>query len=181
MIGSLRLLFMTFNATFNNISIISWRSVLMLEESRVSGENHRPAASHWLSYIILHPQSFTPFPSKICSGTTIWYLIESAGYIVLRNNKCLLFYCKNIKHPRGPRCRDRMVVGFTTTYAISAIHHWSYEFESRSWPVVLDATLCDKVCQWLAAGRWFSPDTLLSSSIKTDRHDIIEILLNVYQ
>jgi len=25
---------------------------------------------------------------------------------------------------RGPRGRDRMVVGFTTTYAISAYHHW---------------------------------------------------------
>ena len=27
---------------------------------------------------------------------------------------------------------DRMVVGFTTTYAISAYHHWCFEFESRS-------------------------------------------------
>ena len=25
--------------------------------------------------------------------------------------------------PRGRRCRDRMVVGFTTTYAISAYRH----------------------------------------------------------
>jgi hypothetical protein len=33
---------------------------------------------------------------------------------------------------RGRRGRDRMVVGFTTTYAISAYHHWSCEFESRS-------------------------------------------------
>jgi len=28
--------------------------------------------------------------------------------------------------------RDRMVVGFTTTYAINAYPHWSCEFESRS-------------------------------------------------
>jgi len=28
--------------------------------------------------------------------------------------------------------RDRMVVGFTTTYTISAYHHWSCEFESQS-------------------------------------------------
>ena len=27
----------------------------------------------------------------------------------------------------------------------------------RSWRGVLDSTLCDKVCQWLATGRWFSP------------------------
>jgi ABC-type uncharacterized transport system permease subunit len=35
--------FMVFNATFNNISVISWRSALLVEET---GENHRPAASH---------------------------------------------------------------------------------------------------------------------------------------
>jgi hypothetical protein len=29
---------------------------------------------------------------------------------------------------------------------------------------VLDTTLCGKVCQWLAAGRWFSPGTSVSST-----------------
>ena len=37
-------------------------------------------------------------------------------------------------------------------------------------------TLCDKVCQWLVAGWWFSP---VSSTNKTDHHDITEILLKV--
>jgi hypothetical protein len=37
---------MVSNATFNNISVISWRSVLLVEETRVLGENHRPAANH---------------------------------------------------------------------------------------------------------------------------------------
>ena len=32
----------------------------------------------------------------------------------------------------GRRGRDRMVVGFTITYAISAYHHWCCELESRS-------------------------------------------------
>ena len=35
---------MVFNATFNNISVISWRSVLLVEETGVDGENHRPVA-----------------------------------------------------------------------------------------------------------------------------------------
>jgi hypothetical protein len=35
------------NTTFNNISAISWRSVLLVEETGVPGENHRPVASHW--------------------------------------------------------------------------------------------------------------------------------------
>ena len=33
------------NATFNNISVILWQSVLLMEETGVPGENHRPAAS----------------------------------------------------------------------------------------------------------------------------------------
>jgi hypothetical protein len=39
--------------TFNNISVISWQSVLLVEES---GENHRPVASHWqtLSHNVVH-------------------------------------------------------------------------------------------------------------------------------
>ena len=43
---------MVLNATFNNISIISWRSVLLMEETGVPEEIHRPTTSHWqtLSY-----------------------------------------------------------------------------------------------------------------------------------
>ena len=37
---------MVFNATFNNISVILWLAVLLVEEIEVSGENHRPAACH---------------------------------------------------------------------------------------------------------------------------------------
>ena len=36
--------FMVFNATFNNISVILWRSVLLFKDTK---ENHRPVASHW--------------------------------------------------------------------------------------------------------------------------------------
>ena len=45
-------------------------------------------------------------------------------------------------------------------------------FKPRSWQGVLDATLCDKVCQW------FSPGTPVSSTNKIDRHDMAEILLD---
>jgi len=37
----------------------------------------------------------------------------------------------------------------------------------------------DKVYQLLAQGRWFSPGTPTSSTTKTGRHDIAEILLKV--
>jgi hypothetical protein len=49
--------------------------------------------------------------------------------------------------------------------------------ESPSWRGVLDTTLCDEVCQRLATGQWFSPGTPVSSTNKTDRHDITEIFV----
>jgi hypothetical protein len=52
--------FMVFNATFNNISVISWRSVLLVEETGVPRKNHRPAASHWqtLSHMLYPLKSY---------------------------------------------------------------------------------------------------------------------------
>ena len=47
---------MVFNATFSNISVISWWSPLLVEEIVVSEENNQPAASHWqtLSHNVVH-------------------------------------------------------------------------------------------------------------------------------
>ena len=71
-----------------------------------------------------------------------------------------------------------MVVEFTSacTCAISAYHHQSCKFESRSWRGVLDTNLCDKVVSDLWQVVKFSP---VSSTIKTDHYDIAEILLKV--
>ena len=44
---------------------------------------------------------------------------------------------------------------------------------------VLDTTLCDKVCQWLVEGQMFSAGSPISTTNKTDRNDITEILLKV--
>ena len=43
-------------------------------------------------------------------------------------------------------------LGFITTYAINTYH----SNVASSNPLRLDTTVCDKVCQWLATGRWFS-------------------------
>jgi len=42
-----------------------------------------------------------------------------------------------LKDDGGHHGRDRIVVGFTTTYAVSVHHHLSCEIKSRS------CTLCD--------------------------------------
>jgi len=54
---------MVFNATFNNMLVISWRSVLLVEETGVPAENQQPVTSHWqtLSNIIV---SSTPLHER---------------------------------------------------------------------------------------------------------------------
>jgi hypothetical protein len=45
-----------FNTTFNNISVTSWRLVLLVEETGGLKENHRPVANQWLpiSHNVVH-------------------------------------------------------------------------------------------------------------------------------
>jgi len=47
-------MFMMFSATFNNISVISWWSVSLVEETVVPGENHRSVARHSQTYYIMY-------------------------------------------------------------------------------------------------------------------------------
>ena len=58
---------MVFNVTFNNFSVISWRSFLLVGEAGVPGETHRPVASQWqtLSYNVVsstprHKRDYIP-------------------------------------------------------------------------------------------------------------------------
>ena len=82
--------------------------------------------------------------------------------------------CSHPEYNWGRRDRVRMVVGFTTTYAISTYQHWCSEFESRTGRWVQHY-----VIKWLVTGQWFSSRTPISSINETDRHDITEILLEV--
>jgi hypothetical protein len=65
-----------------------------------------------------------------------------------------MFKCFIHIHGRGRRGRDGMVEGSTT--------------------------ICDQVCQPHETDRWFSPDPPAPSTNITDRHDITEILLNIF-
>jgi hypothetical protein len=64
--------------------------------------------------------------------------------------------------------RDRMVFGFTTTYTIGAISTKDVSSNPAHDKMYSIKTICDKVCQWSATGRWLSPGTPISSTNKTD-------------
>ena len=54
------------NATFNNISVILWRLVLLMEKTRVPGENHGPVANHWQIKVITKlPNSEQSYKGKV--------------------------------------------------------------------------------------------------------------------
>jgi hypothetical protein len=68
---------MLFYATFNNISVKSWLSVIFVEETKVSRENHRPAAYLliWLGLLRLTPLSttFQLYTQMYCDGQLYWW------------------------------------------------------------------------------------------------------------
>ena len=65
--------FMVFNASFNNISAISWRSVLLMEETGWRGENNRPVGSFWqiLSHNVVY-LALIEFRTRNISGDRYW-------------------------------------------------------------------------------------------------------------
>jgi hypothetical protein len=105
----------------------------------------------FLSSISIHP-----IVIQIIRLVSIY--LESILYMFWWNSMC--------PPPSGCRGRDLMVVGLTATFAISAYHHQYCEFKPRSWWSVLETTICDKVCQWLTTGQWFSPALQFPPPIK---------------
>jgi hypothetical protein len=81
---------MVFNATINNILVISWRSVLLVEETGVPGENHSPAASHWqtLSHNVV---SSTPFLSGIQTHNVKGDRVDRVSEWLLLNTNSAIF------------------------------------------------------------------------------------------
>jgi hypothetical protein len=74
---------MVFYATFNNISVILWRSVLLVEESGVSKENDWPLASHWQT--LLH---------NVVSSTLPWAGFKLTTLVVMGTD-CMGSYNSN--------------------------------------------------------------------------------------
>ena len=77
---------------FSNILVVSWRSVLLVEETGVPGENHRPAASHWQTYCICSYES----RKQLSTTVIVWIKLSCwrKGY----PNKARLLQCWIHRH-----------------------------------------------------------------------------------
>ena len=85
----------------------------------------------------------------------------------------MIYFLINFDSNRGHRGRDRMVVEFITTYAISANHHCCCEFDSESGRGVQHYEI--RFVNDLRQVGGFLLVLRFSPPIKTDRHDITEI------
>ena len=96
---------------------------------------------------------------------------------------CRKFNCKERYYfnmwKGGRRGRDCMVVGFTTIYAISTYHHYRCEFESISGQVYSIQHCVIKFVSDLRQVGGFLLVPRFPPPMKTDCHDIPEILLKV--
>ena len=94
--------------------------------------------------------------------------------ILCLTKQCVETYCDFFIS--GPVVVMIWTYNYLCSQCLSSLTLWVWILLRRS---VLNTTLCDKVCQWLVTDQWFSQCALVSSTKKTDRHYITEILLKV--
>ena len=134
---------------------------------------------------------FTKFEEKIVfpsSFNAVFASVYLNVLLMVHNKKCYLILTRGLKGAHIPNglCWVRTVVcrpifsinshfycSPTVMYVCGGGHR---EFASQC---VLDTSVCDKDCQWLVVSQWFFLGILVSSTSKTDHHDITDILLNV--
>ena len=95
--------FMVFNAIFNNISVISWRSVLLVEETGAPRENHRTVTSHWKtkSHNVVHlPWSRFELTTSMVIGTDCIGSCKSNYHTIMATTVQFAmknYYCLEVK------------------------------------------------------------------------------------
>ena len=113
--------FLSYNLVLNSgikITLYATKTIniltLVLSEKQILNEtkNHNPPTPAPFKFMV------DPLPLWIQTQWSYQHLIEKYSVIFVQM--------------RGRRGRDRMVVGVTTTYAVSAYHRWCCVFESRS-------------------------------------------------
>jgi hypothetical protein len=119
---------------FNNISVISWLSVLLADETGVPGENLRPAGNHWqtLSHVLL---KLTFYDKTDCKEKNIMIWC-SLVYIMTSWVLTLVSF----DYPNPSNVKGVHVYGIEWCIPIYSIYSkWTWEFPWPTWtPLTLD-------------------------------------------
>jgi len=106
----------------------------------------------------------------VCSSE-MWKEKKSKSFIMVYTK---LVNAQNEQRPSWPWSYGSWIYNNLLNQCLSPLMLWV-----RISIVTRCTILCANVCPWLATGQWCSPGTSVSSTNKTDRHDITEILLKV--
>jgi hypothetical protein len=122
---------MVFSATFNNISVISWQSVLLMEETGVPGWNHRPVASYWQT--LSH--------NVVIDYTSPWTWFEITTLVVI-----------------GTDCTGGCKSNFHTITSMMAPQiDMKYVYKYKLEVMIIMFTYCTKIYMTSKRNMWFSP------------------------
>jgi len=141
--------FIVFNITFNNISVISWQSVLLVEET---GENHRPATSHLqtLSHIVI-----------VVIGTDCIGSCKSNYHMIMTTTALDYMWIRHrivVRHKRSQWCKS-MLVWSTVYYDLVPWYSQVKTFKFGIWCCIKSKhcwLIQDNVSQveWHVSGFW---------------------------
>ena len=133
----LLLLLMVHNFTFNTISVISWRAVLLVEETRVFGENHRPTCR----------KSLTNLSHKTVSSHLAWEGLELASLVVIGTDCICRFNPTTIRSwPRRPLTGDICFSSFLDLYmATRGSYLYLFHLFSHLCTIVLNNISCNSL------------------------------------
>ena len=90
--------FMVFNATFSNISVISWGQLV---ETRVHRESQRPVTSHWQT--LSHNVVSISFKISVYSLCCTYH-----RRLVSRTTPLFLTFCQRTLDSQFPACKDKI-------------------------------------------------------------------------
>jgi hypothetical protein len=149
--------FMVLNATFNNISVISWQSVWLVEEIEVPRENHQFVASHWktLSHIVVSSKPLCVSEIYVLSKERIVCVVADC-YVVDHSINILSWICFAWNGRLGPLWSwsyGSWIYNYLYNQCLPPLKLW---VRTPFIVGLLDTTICDKVFQWLATSWWFS-------------------------
>ena len=171
---------MVFNATFNNISVISWRSVLFVEESRVPEENRRSTTRHGktLSHDVVFELTTLVVICTDCIGSykSTYHTITTIGgciyFQMMDMADIILLYSGHLM------TTPSKLQPITMTYNLTFTCHQCGIPYSFVYLIIKNTKSYLQIDTWITSGEYIHiMDTDLEANIRIDRLPSISVII----